>query len=75
MNYEEWLKSTEYGLKRRYKVSDIVINDNGMRIDFVNNFHYEINAYILKGLCQTDGGFIGLCNDIEQEFMSQIKNV
>lgn len=73
MNYEEWLKSTEFGLKTKYKVTNIVINNNGMRIDFANNFHYGINTYALKGLWQIDNGFDELCNDIEKEYLSQIR--
>ncbi len=72
MKYEEWLKSTEFGIKRRYKVENIVFKDDGMRIDFINNFHFEINTHALKGLWQTDNGFDELCNDIEKEYLSQI---
>lgn len=73
MKYEEWLKSTEFGIKRRYKVENIVIKDDGMRIDFANNFHYEINTYALKGLWQTNNGFDELCSDIEKAYLSQIR--
>lgn len=73
VKYEEWLKSTEFGIKRRYKVENIVIKDDGMRIDFVNNFHFRINTYALKGLWQTDNSFDELCNDIEKEYLSQIR--
>lgn len=73
MNYEEWLKSTEFGLRRRYEVDNIVIKDDGMRIDFVNNFHFGINTYALEGLWQTKNGFNELCNDIEKEYLSQIR--
>jgi hypothetical protein len=73
VKYEEWLKSTEFVIKRKYKVENIVIKDDGMRIDFANNFHYGINTYVLKGLWQTDNGFDELCNDIEKEYLSQIR--
>ena len=26
MNFEEWLKATEFGLKRRYKIKDMIYN-------------------------------------------------
>ena len=73
MNFEEWLKATELGIKRRYKVENIVITDYGMRIDFFNNFHFIIKTYALKGLWKTDNNFNELCNDIEKEFLSLIK--
>ena len=40
MTYEEWLKSTEFGLRRRYKVKDIFIDNEVFHIDFTNNFNY-----------------------------------
>lgn len=73
MNYEEWLKSTEFGLRRRYKVKGIVFTDLGMRIDFVNNFHYGIYEYSLKDLWQNNG-FNKLCDEIEREYLKQIIN-
>ena len=72
--YEEWLKSTEFGLRRRYKVKDITIDNDGLTIVFTNGFNYWTSIGNLKILCQTDG-FIELCNDIEREFIYQIMNV
>lgn len=73
MNYEEWILSTEFGLRRRYKINHIVFNNEGMRIDFSNNFHYQINEVNLKYLWKNDC-FNQLCNDIENEFLKQIMN-
>ena len=78
MSYEEWLKSTEFGLRRRYKVDNIAVDKGGMRVDFINNFHLAINTYALKGLWESNevngDGFSELCKDIEREFMKQIMN-
>lgn len=74
MTYEEWLKSTEFGLRRRYKVKDIFIDNEVFHIDFTNNFKYLTSVGNLKSLWQIDG-FIELCNDIERVFMCQIMNV
>ena len=74
MTYEEWLKSTEFGLRRRYKVKDIFIDNEVFHIDFTNNFNYLTSVGNLKSLWQIDG-FIELCNDIERVFMCQIMNV
>lgn len=74
MTYGEWLKSMEFGLKIRYKVKDIVFDNEGLHIAFTNNFGYWTSVSNLKSLWQTDG-FIELCNDIEREFMCQIMNV
>lgn len=74
MTYEEWIKSTEFGLRRRYKVKDIIVDDKGLYIVFTNNFNYWTNVDNLKSLWQMNG-FIELCNDIEREYMCQIINV
>ena len=74
MTYEEWLKSTEFGLRRMYKVKDIFIDNEVFHIDFTNNFSYLTSVGNLKSLWQIDG-FIELCNDIERVFMCQIMNV
>lgn len=74
MTYEEWLKSTEFWLRRRYKVKDIFIDNEVFHIDFTNNFNYLTSVGNLKSLWQIDG-FIELCNDIERVFMCQIMNV
>ena len=74
MTYEEWFKSTEFRLRRRYKVKDIVFDEEGLHIAFANNFGYWTSVGNLKSLWQIDG-FIELCNDIEREFMCQIMNV
>lgn len=74
MTYEEWIKSVEFGLKRRYKVKDIFIDDEGLHISFTNNFNYWTSVGNLKTLWQTNG-FIEICNDIEHEFVCQIMNI
>ena len=74
MTYEEWLRSTDFGLRRRYKVKDIVVDNEGLHIAFTNNFNYWTSVGNLKTLWKMDG-FIELCNDIEREFMCQIMNV
>ena len=35
MTYEEWLKSTEFGLRRMYKVKDIFIDNEVFHIDLL----------------------------------------
>ncbi len=75
MNFKEWLKSIEFGIKRRYKIKDIVIHGNGcMEIIFTNNFHYVIAENKLKLLWENDG-FDKLCNNIEELFLKQIINI
>lgn len=69
MNYEEWLKSIQFGLKRRYKIIDINISDCGMRISFETNFTFSINKYELKDLHERDA-FNELCNEIEKTYVN-----
>lgn len=83
MKYEEWLKSTEFGLKRRYKIKDITHNNDYMRVIFENGFAYAVNEEKLRGLYnysnseifRRDDGFNDLCRDIEHIYMEQIMNV
>lgn len=74
MNYEEWLKSIQFGLRRRYKVISISCGDCGMRIRFETNFMYVCNMYELKDLYDRDA-FSELCVRIEKEYVNQIMNV
>lgn len=83
MKYEEWLKSTEFGLRRHYKIKDILHNDGYMKIIFENGFAYGANEEKLRGLYnystseifRRDDGFNDLCRDIENIYMEQIVNV
>ena len=75
MTYEEWIKSLEFGLKRRYKIDEIIIYEDGMNICFNNYFTFLLNNYTLKCLWKTEDGFKSLCEEIEQEYMSKIMNI
>ncbi len=75
MNFKEWLKSTEFGIKRRYKIKDFAIQENGyMQIVFTNNFHYVISENKLKMLWKNND-FGKLCEDIEGLFLKEILNI
>ena len=75
MNYKEWLKSIEYGIKRIYKIDEIIVDEDGMNICFNNYFNFCINNNILYCLWKTEDGFAKLCEEIEQEYMSKIMNI
>lgn len=75
MNYKEWLKSIEYGIKRRYKIDEIIVDEDGMNICFNNYFNFCINNSALNCLWKTENGFANLCEEIEQEYMSKIMNI
>lgn len=74
MTYEEWLKSVEFGLERRYKIKDFSVNDSEMLIIFDNNWYYAIDICELKEYWTTYG-FEALCKNIEQELIYQIMNI
>lgn len=74
MSYKAWLQSIKFGIMRRYKVNNISSDDTGLRIDFVNNFHYLIDESVLKLLWEKDG-FNYLCENIEKEYLEQIMNI
>lgn len=82
MTYEEWLEHLQYKLRKKYKVTSINCGTCGMRINFVTQFAYGINDYALKKMWMYDLAvdsnndvFDGMCKDIENAYISQIKNI
>lgn len=73
MNYEEWLEHIKFKLNEKYKIRNIIISDDEMVIEFNNNFYCRMCN--LKNICQMPFGFEEICNDIEVEYMRQIKKV
>lgn len=38
MNYEEWLEYIKFKLNKKYKIRNIIIDNDEMSIEFCNNF-------------------------------------
>lgn len=74
MTYEEWLKSVELELRRRYKIKDFLANSEELLIIFENDCYYVIDICGLKNYWTTYG-FESLCTDINQEIMYQTMKV
>lgn len=72
MTYEEWIKSTEFGLRRRYKIEEITYKDGAMFVDFETEFIFMADKEELRYLYLNDG-FDELCKEIERHFLFQIK--
>ena len=79
MNFKEWWKSIVLGLKRRYKIQQITI-DNIQKITIVFDycsrcFTIDIKKDYIKELFEQkiDEGFTELCNLIESLYLSQIR--
>lgn len=73
MNYEEWLEHIKFKLNEKYKIRNIIIDNDEMVIGFCNDFQCKISS--LSNICQMPFGFEEICNDIEVEYMRQIKKV
>lgn len=77
MTFDNWLKSVEFVLRRRYKVKEISWGDSGLKIRFETNFTYCLNNYELKHLYeQRDMELIDkLYTSIENTYVKQIMNL
>lgn len=71
MNFEEFLISIKFGLQRRYKIKQILTNDEGMRIDFKNGFCCGFNLSTLEEM-NYEKGFTYLCDAIEKMYMEKL---
>lgn len=76
--FDAWIGDLKYKLNKTYNVLNIDYNEvNGMRIDFVNNFHYGINYTMLWNLfvfCKKGHDYyVYVTNMIDTSYLSSIK--